>query len=108
MRLKELRLRRNFSQIKVAMDLNMNQNSVSRYENGERTPSYQTICFIAQKFNTTPDYLYGMSDNYEPNQISISFYDEPDLYELVCICREKQDFVNRLLEYIKKGGILFE
>ena len=32
-RLKKLRKERNISQLKLAIDLNMNQNSISRYEN---------------------------------------------------------------------------
>ena len=35
MRLKELRKEKGISQLKLAMDLDMNQNSVSRYETGE-------------------------------------------------------------------------
>ncbi|MDD6984099.1 MAG: helix-turn-helix transcriptional regulator, partial [Clostridia bacterium] len=36
MRLKELRVKRKISQLKLAMDLGMNQNSISRYENETR------------------------------------------------------------------------
>ena len=35
-RLKELRDRRGISQLKLAMDLGLTQNSVSRYESGAR------------------------------------------------------------------------
>ena len=34
MRLKALREKRGISQLKLAMDLDMNQNSISRYETG--------------------------------------------------------------------------
>ncbi|MBR7161850.1 MAG: helix-turn-helix transcriptional regulator, partial [Clostridia bacterium] len=34
MRLAELRKSRKISQLKLAMDLNMNQNTISRYETG--------------------------------------------------------------------------
>ena len=34
--LNELRKIRNISQLKLALDLNMNQNSIGRYENCER------------------------------------------------------------------------
>jgi transcriptional regulator with XRE-family HTH domain len=36
MRLKELRQEKGITQIKLAMDLGLNQNTVSRYETGER------------------------------------------------------------------------
>lgn len=38
MRLKKIRESKHISQIKLAMELNMNQNTISRYENGEREP----------------------------------------------------------------------
>ena len=36
MRLRELRKKRNITQLKLAMDLGLNQNAISRYETGER------------------------------------------------------------------------
>ena len=63
MRLKELRLRRNYSQIKVAMDLNMNQNSVSRYENGEREADYKTLIKFADYYDVSIDYILERTNN---------------------------------------------
>ena len=42
-RLKYLRKSRNISQLKLALDLNMNQNAISRYENLEREADYATL-----------------------------------------------------------------
>ena len=47
MRLKELRQKRKISQVKLAMDLSMNQNSISRYENGTREADYKTLIQFA-------------------------------------------------------------
>ncbi|HIU56999.1 MAG TPA: helix-turn-helix transcriptional regulator, partial [Candidatus Ornithomonoglobus merdipullorum] len=41
MSLKELRKQRNITQLKLAIDLNMNQNTISRYETGEREAGYR-------------------------------------------------------------------
>ena len=57
MRLKELRKQRGISQLKLAMDLNMNQNSVSRYENGQREAGYETLIAFADYFHVSIDYL---------------------------------------------------
>lgn len=38
MRLKELRKNKGISQVKLAMELSMSQNTISRYETGEREP----------------------------------------------------------------------
>lgn len=57
MRLKELRLARGISQLRLAMDLNMNQNSISRYETGQREADYQTLIAFADYFQVSLDYL---------------------------------------------------
>ena len=63
MRLKELRKRQGISQLKLAMDLNMNQNSISRYESGVREADYATLIKFADYFNVSVDYLLERNDN---------------------------------------------
>ena len=62
-RLKELRKKRNISQLKLAIDLNMNQNTISRYENMEREADYETLIKFADYFNVSLDYLMGRVDD---------------------------------------------
>ena len=62
-RLKELRKMRNISQLKLALDLNMNQNSISRYESGVREADYATLIRFADYFNVSIDYLLERTDN---------------------------------------------
>ena len=62
-RLKELRTNRKISQVKLAMDLNLSQNSISRYETGEREADYDTLVAIADYFNISVDYLLGRTDD---------------------------------------------
>jgi len=50
------------------MDLNMNQNSISRYENREREADYATLIRFADYFNVSIDYLLGRTDNPEINR----------------------------------------
>lgn len=63
MRLKELRKARGISQLRLAMDLSMNQNSISRYENGEREADYNTLIRLADYFQVSIDYLLERTDN---------------------------------------------
>ena len=62
-RLKELRKKRGISQVRLAMDLNTSQNSISRYENGEREADYDTLIAFANYFDVSVDYLLGRTDN---------------------------------------------
>ena len=68
MRLKDLRKKRGISQLKLAMDLNMNQNSVSRYETGEREADYATLIRFADYFDVSIDYLLERTDVPEMNK----------------------------------------
>lgn len=63
MRLKEIRKSRGFSQLKLAMDLNTNQNTISRYETGDREPGLNELIKIADYFNISTDYLLERTDN---------------------------------------------
>ena len=65
-RLKELRKEKNISQLKLAIDLGMNQNSISRYENEEREADYKTLIRFADYFNTSIDYLLGRTNDKNP------------------------------------------
>ena len=63
MRLRELRRARNISQLKLSMDLQLNQNAISRYETGLREADYATLIKIADYFNVSVDYLLERTDN---------------------------------------------
>ena len=62
-RLREIRRKKHISQLKLALDLGMNQNSISRYETGEREADYLTLVAFADYFNVSLDYLFGRTDN---------------------------------------------
>ena len=55
MRLKDIRKSKKISQLKLAMDLNMSQNTISRYETGEREPGINKLIKIADYFNISID-----------------------------------------------------
>lgn len=67
MRLKYLREKRGISQLKLAMDLDMNQNSISRYETGAREADYKSLIKFADYFNVSIDYLLERTDNPKTN-----------------------------------------
>lgn len=68
MRLKELRTSRHITQLKLAMDLNMSQNTISRYETGEREPGLAELIKIADYFSVSIDYLLERTDDRRPRQ----------------------------------------
>lgn len=68
-RLKELREIRKMKQLELASLLKVTRQAVSRYENGDRDMSPETIAQVCRIFNCTADYLLGLSTQMRP-QIS--------------------------------------
>ncbi len=62
-RLKELRKSRGITQVRLALDLNMTQNTVSRYENEVHQADYKTLILFADYFDVSVDYLLGRTEN---------------------------------------------
>ena len=54
-----------------------------RYESAERTPSYQTIVFMAQKLGSSPEYLTGQTDDPAPQAYQIFRDADPVLFEII-------------------------
>lgn len=67
-RIKELREEKNITQLKMAMDLGMNQNSISRYENGTRQADYDTLIQLADYFSVSIDYILCRTNNPDMNK----------------------------------------
>lgn len=63
MRLKEIRKSRGISQVRLAMILNTNQNTISRYETGEREPGIHELIKLADFFDISVDYLLERTDD---------------------------------------------
>lgn len=60
--LKKIRKEKRMSQMQLALKLGVSQNTVSRYETGERQADYQTLIEIADLFNVSVDYLIGRTE----------------------------------------------
>ena len=63
MRLKELRKKKKLTQQALATALHMNQNTISRYETGEREAGYEELIRIADYFRVSIDYLLERTDD---------------------------------------------
>lgn len=61
-RIKELREARKMTQVRLSIELNVSQESVSAYEKEKYYPSYQTLLKLSEIFNSSIDYIMGLSD----------------------------------------------
>ncbi len=61
-RLKELRLEENLTLRQLSLKTNINKDSLSRCERGERLPNLDEIVILAKFFKVSADYLCGLED----------------------------------------------
>ena len=55
--LKIIRKQKKYSQLKVAMDLNISREALSYYENGKRSPDLQMLRILSSYFGVSIDFL---------------------------------------------------
>lgn len=63
--LREIRKKKRYSQLKVAMDLSISREALSYYENGRRSPDVEMLVKLSNYFNVSIDYLI-LGKNFEP------------------------------------------
>ena len=64
--LKEIRLKKKYSQLKVALDLSISREALSYYENGKRSPDLDILVKFSKYFNVSIDYLI-LGEEFTPN-----------------------------------------
>ncbi len=55
--LREIRKKKGYSQLKVAMELNISRETLSYYENGKRSPDIKMLIKLSEYFGVSIDYL---------------------------------------------------
>lgn len=111
-RLKLLRELSGLTQTQAAEKLDIHRVNYNRYEKGERTPDQDTLIRIARFFNTTTDYLLGISNERLPGA-GVLPIDDPDVLEFMQSVsgqfrlapnlsdKERQEILEDLAEYFK-------
>ena len=78
-RLISLRNERRLTQEEMANIIHKKRSTVSGYETGGKEPEFETVCFLAQYFGVSTDYLLGFSD--ERNHVESVFYNDKVNFE---------------------------
>lgn len=66
--LKLIRRQKKYSQLKVALDLNLSREALSHYENGKRSPDIEMLRKMSQYFGVSIDFLingHEFDENYK-------------------------------------------
>ena len=73
-RLREMRIKRNFTQQRLADTIGIALRSYQCYETGTRTPCYDLLVLIADTLDVSLDYLLGRDDFMKAHAISADEY----------------------------------
>ncbi|MBQ8372501.1 MAG: helix-turn-helix transcriptional regulator [Clostridia bacterium] len=60
--LRQIRIKKGFTQLKVAMDLSISREALSYYENGKRSPDLQMLLLLSNYFDVSIDFLIRGSE----------------------------------------------
>lgn len=66
LRIRDLREDKDLTQTTIAKKLNCSQQTYSRYESGEITIDIYNLIKLAHFYNTSVDYILGLTDNPKP------------------------------------------
>lgn len=82
-RIKQLREEKNMTQVRLSIELEVSQETVSAYESGKHYPSVATLMKLSAIFNTSCDYILGLSDfrEYPAYDFKNACYSEKDIIE---------------------------
>ena len=73
-RLREMRIKRGYTQQRLADILNIALRSYQCYETGTRTPNYNLLILIADTLNVSLDYLLGRDEFMKAHAIPFDEY----------------------------------
>lgn len=74
--LRIIREKRNINQQKIAVELEISQESISKYETGKAFPSKDILIKLADYLNCSIDYLLGRTENPNVNRDNVFNNDE--------------------------------
>ncbi len=85
-RLKKLRELKNMTQVRLAIELGVSQETISGYEIGKATPPADMLVKLADILDTSVDYILNRTDNRYFNKLNKSDLNNEEL-ELISIFR---------------------
>lgn len=74
-RIRQLRKKRHMTQVRLSIELNVSQETISGYESGKYTPSFATLERLSDLFGESIDYIMGRDDTCN-NQVNAVTSDE--------------------------------
>lgn len=98
--LKKLREKRNITQTRLSVEIEVSQEIISHYEIGESKPNIDNLLKIANFFHCSTDYLLNRTDN--PTMMSNLDKNNDILYKYNSLSDENQKHLLCFLDYLYK------
>ncbi|WWR15409.1 helix-turn-helix transcriptional regulator [Lachnospiraceae bacterium JLR.KK008] len=99
-RIRQLREERNMTQLRMSMELEVSQETISSYESGKHYPSVSNLIKLSALFHTSCDYILGLSNvrmPYMKNELK-----EEEIILLEQYCRLDERGRRLLSAYLEK------
>jgi len=97
--LKQLREAKNLTQLRLAMELNVSQETISGYEIGKAVPPAEMLVKLADALDTSVDYILGRTDI--KSTLRASELSEQEAEMLAILRKQPQDKRAFLYDMIK-------
>lgn len=94
-RMRLLRVKKQETQKQTADAIGIEPSTLSRYENCQRETQWEILVHIARHFNTSADYLLGLTDNPLPADWDAQKMEIEKDYPEVVDCMRKMNASNR-------------
>lgn len=103
-RIRELREELHMTQIRLSIELEVAQETVSAYENEKHYPSFAQLVRLSNLFNASIDYIMGLSDVKKPLNLpyDVTHAQNYEEMQLLSLCRElSSPQVKQVFAYIQ-------
>lgn len=98
-RIKELREAAHMTQVRLSIELEVSQETVSAYESEKHYPSVASLLKLSEIFHASCDYILGLSDvRYPVKADSLSPEEEKLLAEWNCLDSRKKELLFAYLD----------
>ena len=98
--LRKIRENRNITQVKLATDLEVTQELISRYELGSSFPQVNMLIKLANYFNCSVDYLLGLTECETPIKYLSTNYDANLVAKYHSLSSDNQKVFNKFLNFL--------
>lgn len=100
--LKEIREKKNLTQTRLSIEIEVSQEVISHYEIGESKPNIDNLIKLADYFRCSTDYLLNRTDNpVMVNDIDKNNAETADIiYKYNCLSDENKKHFNKYLEFL--------